>query len=131
MACKYTVGGVTYTERQFKEFLAGKVKSTDLDAFVSELSGVDAGSSKRAATQRVLSSDKYSQEFKDAITEKTIYYRELPNQVTEAEAEAIIDTQGEEATDKALKDFNNGMPSAVRFAVLQKLIDRLEAQGEN
>jgi hypothetical protein len=131
MACKYTIGGVTYTERQFKEFLAGKVKSTDLDSFVSELGGVDSGSSKRAATQRVLSSDKYSQEFKDAITEKTIYYRELPNQVTEAEAEAIIDTQGEEATDKALKDFNNGMPSAVRFAVLQKLIDRLEAQGEN
>lgn len=42
MACKYTVGGVTYTERQFKEFLAGKVKSTDLDAFVSDFTGATA-----------------------------------------------------------------------------------------
>jgi len=91
----------------------------------------DDGMSKRAATQRVLNSDKYSQEFKDAITEKTIYYKELPNKITDEEAEAIIDTRGESEAVRATSDFNNGMPSAVRFSVLQKLIDRLEARGEH
>ncbi len=65
------------------------------------------------------------------MTEKTIYYKELPNRVTEAEAEAIIDTQGEEKAIKAVNDFNNGMPSAVRFSVLQKLIDRMEERGDH
>lgn len=37
MACKYTVNGKEYSEREFKEFLAQKVKDSDVDSFAKNL----------------------------------------------------------------------------------------------
>jgi len=85
---------------------------------------------KRSATQRVLKSNEYSQEFKDALSDETIYYSELPNAITDKEAEAFIDINGDFDAEAAIMDFNNDIGSAVRFSIMQKLIDRYEANGE-
>lgn len=85
---------------------------------------------KRASVQRVLKSTEYSQEFKDSLGDETILYTELPNKITEKEAQAMIDVAGEAETIKQLYDFNNGISSSVRFSVMQKMIDNYEEAGE-
>jgi hypothetical protein len=88
-----------------------------------------AGKSKRMTTQRLLASDEYSEEFKQAIGEDAIYYTELPNEITEKEAQAIIDIKGDVNAEMAIMDMNNNMKLAIRFKIAQKLIDNYEAEG--
>jgi hypothetical protein len=88
-----------------------------------------AGKAKRMTTQRLLASDEYSEEFKQAIGEDAIYYTELPNEITEKEAQAIIDIKGDVNAEMAIMDMNNNMKLAIRFKIAQKLIDNYEAEG--
>jgi hypothetical protein len=88
-----------------------------------------AGKSKRMTTQRLLASSEYSEEFKQAIGEDAIYYTELPNEITEKEAQAIIDIKGDVNAEMAIMDMNNNMKLAIRFKIAQKLIDNYEAEG--
>ena len=85
--------------------------------------------SKRMTTQRLLASDEYSDEFKQAIGEDAIYYTELPNAITEQEAQAIIDIKGDVNAEMAIMDMNNNMKLAIRFKIAQKLIDNYELEG--
>jgi hypothetical protein len=85
--------------------------------------------SKRMTTQRLLESDEYSDEFKQAIGEDAIYYTELPNAITEQEAQAIIDIKGDVNAEMAIMDMNNNMKLAIRFKIAQKLIDNYELEG--
>lgn len=84
---------------------------------------------KRAFTQQVLNGN-FSPEFKNSITEDQIYYERLPNKVTLAESNAIIDYLGNEQAAKEVANFGNGMKAAIRFTVAQSLIKRFEADGD-
>lgn len=66
----------------------------------------------------------------ESITEKGIKYTVLPDGVTLEEAQSIIDYLGEEMAIREFRNFNNGMPEAVRMAIGQVLIKDLEAKGE-
>lgn len=65
-----------------------------------------------------------------ALDDDTIHYDRLPNSVTLAEANAIIDYLGVEEAAKAFTDLTNGMTMPVRNTVGQVLIKRLESEGE-
>lgn len=88
-----------------------------------------SGKAKRMTPQRLLASDEYRDEFKQAIGEDTIYYSVLPNRITEQEAQAIIDLKGNENAEIAIMDMNNGIKMAVRNKIAQKLIDNYEEEG--
>jgi len=129
---KFEAAYTAHLEKEFGKQLADDVVTPEKETPTQEApTQEDRKELKRAATQRALDSDQYGQGFKDALSYKAIHYTELPNQVTEQEAEALIEIQGEVGIERDLYDFNNGMPSAVRFSVLQKLIDIYEAKGDN
>jgi hypothetical protein len=88
-----------------------------------------AGKSKRMTTQRLLASSEYSDKFKEAIGENAIYYTELPNEITEKEAQAIIDIKGDVDAEMAIMDMNNNMKLAIRLKIAQKLIDNYDSEG--
>lgn len=48
MACKYTIGGKEYSEREFKEFLAQRVIDADINSFVKKL-GEELGAQEKIA----------------------------------------------------------------------------------
>lgn len=85
---------------------------------------------ERRFTKQILSSADISDSFKDAISEDKIYYDVLPNRVSLAEANAIIETVG---VDEAIKQVSNPkgkMPLAVRMTTAQVLIKKLNDAGE-
>lgn len=65
----------------------------------------------------------------EAIKPDTIEYKEMPNKVSIAEANALIDYLGMERAIIEYKDFNNGMSEAVRSVVGQVILRRLQAEG--
>src|SRR5690606_7266840 len=85
---------------------------------------------KRRMAQRYINSKEYRPEFKAALSEEAIYYYRLPNNVTKKEAAALVDILGEFKAEEAAFDMNNGMNAAVRFTVIQDLIDKNESRGE-
>ena len=112
----------------------GKKTSSDFKEEAEKLQAKEekerlSGKAKRMTPQRLLASDEYRDEFKQAIGEDTIYYNELPNRITEQEAQAIIDLKGNENAEIAIMDMNNGIPMAVRNKIAQKLIDNYEEEG--
>jgi hypothetical protein len=66
----------------------------------------------------------------ESLKEDTVYYDKLPNSVTLAEANGIIDYLGEYEATKAFKDLTNGMPLATRMTIGQLLIKKFEADGD-
>jgi len=118
---KFTIKGETVTPKIEVVDVANPVVPEQTEELVQK---------KRTSVQRVLKSSEYSQAFKDSLGEQTISYTELPNKITERDAQAFIDINGEAETIKSLYDFNNGIKSSVRFTVMQKLIDNYEEAGD-
>lgn len=107
----------------------GGAKKTEKDFEVTEEVEESDSRGKRMTTQRVLSGQ-YRQAFKDAIGDNAIYYKELPNDLTSAEAQAIIDIKGLGESESLIFDMNNNISLPVRFTIAQKLIDNYEKSGE-
>ena len=122
-------------ESAWRELRTGEKKKLADFTGIAEKEGIElererlAGKSKRMTPKRLLASSEYSNEFKKAIGEDIIYYSELPNDVTEQEAQAIIDLKGNENAEIAIMDMNNRIPMAVRFKIAQKLIDNYQEEG--
>ncbi len=71
-----------------------------------------------------------SDKVKNAFSSDRINYNQLPNDVSVAEANAIIESLGMEEADKLAKTGNKDMPSAFRITLAQILIKKYNQAGE-
>lgn len=87
----------------------------------------EEGKKKRKFTQQVI---KDNPAIEESLSDGIIHYDQLPNSVTLAEANGIIEYLGTEEALKAVKDLNNGMSWPVRNTIGQILIKKLQVEGD-
>lgn len=96
---------------------------------IGEAEELDPKREKRRLTQQILNDPKISEEFKGALSDDAIYYDKLPNKESLAEANAILELNGETKAIRDVTDLGNGMPAAVRSMLGQALIKKMEDEG--
>lgn len=123
MACKYTIGGKEYSEREFKEFLAQRVIDADINSFVKKL-GEEFDS---IISEPIKVSDDFdslafkqieSNEFKNTLSNKERESgRELTSEEKRYEIQPLLDAfkLGEDIVIKAKEEFGDDY--------VQKLLD--------
>jgi hypothetical protein len=142
---------ITLTEAEWITFLATPDENgkTEYDKLTEKLAGTDnalppitppkapkkeaapsEGGKKlmRGVTKQFL---KENPSLAEILSEDAIYYDQMPNKLSEAEARKIIEVTPIDYLEKGIRDLNNGMNGAVRNIIAQLIIKEYDRLGRS